>query len=105
MKEKIELTQAVFEQLLDWLDANRDSRRVVQTTLQKTLREAAGAELIFTTGLPREPGFFGEMSEKFLKLLLPKAPAQLDLSALFVAMFSEQADADWLLAQATEATA
>ncbi|MGZ3241642.1 MAG: preprotein translocase subunit TatB [Burkholderiaceae bacterium] len=83
--------------LLDWLDANRDSRRVVQTTLQKTLREAAGAELFFTTGLPREPGFFGEMSEKFLKLLLPKAPAQLDLSALFVAMFSGPADADWLL--------
>ena len=24
MKEKIELTQAVFEQLLDWLDADRD---------------------------------------------------------------------------------
>jgi site-specific recombinase len=83
--------------LLDWLDANRDVKRVAQTTLQKTLREAAGAELFFTTGLPREPGFFGEMSEKFLKFLLPKAPAQLDLSALFVAMFSEQADADWLL--------
>ncbi len=82
---------------LDWLDANRDVKRVVQTTLQKTLREAAGAELFFTTGLPREPGFFGEMSEKFLKFLLPKAPAQLDLSALFVAMFSRQADADWLL--------
>jgi site-specific recombinase len=83
--------------LLDWLDANRDSRRVVQTTLQKTLREAAGAELFFTTGLPREPGFFGEMSEKFLKLLLPKAPEQLDLAGLFIAMFSEQADAEWLL--------
>ncbi|MGZ5818944.1 MAG: preprotein translocase subunit TatB, partial [Burkholderiaceae bacterium] len=83
--------------LLDWLDANRDSRRVVQATLQKTLREAAGAELFFTTGLPREPGFFGEMSEKFVKFLLPKAPAQLDLAALFIAMFSEQADAEWLL--------
>jgi site-specific recombinase len=83
--------------LLDWLDANRDVKRVVQTTLQKTLREAGGAELFFTTGLPREPGFFGEMSEKFLKFLLPKAPAQLDLSGLFLAMFSEQADADWLL--------
>lgn len=83
--------------LLDWLDANRDAKRLVRTTLQKTLREAASAELFFTTGLPREPGFFGEMSEKFLKFFLPKAQVQLDLSALFVAMFSGQSDADWLL--------
>jgi site-specific recombinase len=83
--------------LLDWLDANRDTKRVVQTTLQKTLREAGGAELFFTTGLPREPAFFSEMSEKFLKFLLPKAPAQLDLSGLFLGMFSEPGDAEWLL--------
>ncbi|MDB5763341.1 MAG: putative Site-specific recombinase Gcr [Herminiimonas sp.] len=83
--------------LLDWLDSHRDMRRVVQATLQKTLREAVGPELFSATGLPREPAFFGELCERIIKLVLPKPPAQMDLSALFTAMFPEPADADWLL--------
>lgn len=84
--------------LLDWLDAHRDIRRVVQTTLQKTLREAAGPELFSTTGLPREPAFFSELGERVVKLVLPRPPAQHDLAALFAAMFPDPADAAWLLA-------
>lgn len=83
--------------LLDWLDANRDVRRLVQTTLQKTLREAAGPELFSATGLPREPAFFSELGERMVKLILPRPPAQHDLSALFAAMFPDPADADWML--------
>ncbi|QAU33913.1 preprotein translocase subunit TatB [Janthinobacterium sp. 17J80-10] len=83
--------------LLDWLDAHRDIRRVVQTTLQKTLREAAGPELFSTTGLPREPAFFSELGERLVKLVLPRPPAQHDLAALFAAMFPDPADAGWLL--------
>ena len=84
--------------LLDWLDAHRDIRRVVQTTLQKTLREAAGPELFSATGMPREPAFFNELGERAVKLVLPRPPAQHDLSALFAAMFPAPVDADWLLA-------
>lgn len=83
--------------LLDWLDSHRDVRRVVQATLQKTLREAVGPELFCATGLPREPAFFSELSERIVKNMLPKAPAQMDLSALFTSMFPDPADADWLL--------
>jgi site-specific recombinase len=83
--------------LLDWLDAHRDAKRLVQATLQKTLREAVGPELFCATGLPREPAFFNELSERVVKLLLPKPPAQMDLSMLFTAMFPDSADADWLL--------
>lgn len=83
--------------LLDWLDTHREIRRVVQTALQKTLREAVGPELFSATGLPREPAFFSELSERMVKLLLPKPPAQMDLSALFTTMFPEPADGDWLL--------
>ena len=83
--------------LLDWLDEHRDVRRVVQATLQKTLREAAGPELFCATGLPREPGFFNELGDRIAKAILPKAPSQTDLSMLFTAMFPEPADADWLL--------
>lgn len=82
--------------LLDWLDGHREVRRVVQACLQKTLREAAGPELFSATGLPREPAFFAELWERTVKLILPKPPAELDLSMLFTSMFPEPADAEWL---------
>jgi site-specific recombinase len=88
--------QQRIRSLLDWLDAHREVRRVVQATLQKTLREAVGPELFSATGLPREPAFFSDLSERIVKRILPTPPAQ-DLSALFTAMFPERADADWLL--------
>jgi site-specific recombinase len=84
--------------LLDWLDTHRDTRRVVRTTLQKTLREAVGPEIFCATGLPREPAFFGELSDRIVTMALPRLPEQMDLSTLFTAMFPKPSDADWLLA-------
>lgn len=83
--------------MLDWLDSHRDVRRVVQATLQKTLREAVGPELFCATGLPSEPAFFSELSERIAKALLPRAPVQTDLPLLFTSMFPQPADAGWLL--------
>lgn len=83
--------------LLDWLDRNRDTKRVVQATLQKTLREAVGPELFCVTGLPREPAFFSELWERIIRMLLPRPLGKQDLSTLFTAMFPKSADADWLL--------
>jgi len=53
--------------LLDWLDNHRDVRRLVQNSLQKTLREASGPELFSATGLPHEAAFFSELSERVSK--------------------------------------
>ena len=83
--------------LLEWLDQHRDMRRVVQTTLQKTLREASGPELFCVTGLPHEPAFFSELSEHIVGLVLPRPPSTPDLSTLLTAMFPTSEDADWLL--------
>jgi site-specific recombinase len=83
--------------LLDWLDAHRDVRRLVQATIQKTLREAVGPELFTDTGMAREPAFFSELAERAARLLLPPPPARNDLCALFCAMFPDPADAEWLL--------
>ena len=83
--------------LLEWLDVNRDVRRVVQATLHKTLRESVGPELFAGTGLPREPAFFSELLERIVRLAFPRPPALHDLSTLFTAMFPDPADADWLL--------
>lgn len=83
--------------LLDWLDAHRDVRRLVRTTIQKTLREAVGPELFTDTGMPCEPAFLGALWHRAVSLLLPRSPAQRNLSALLIAMFPDPADADWLL--------
>jgi site-specific recombinase len=86
-----------LEILLDWLDQHREVRRTVQTTLQKTLREATGPELFSTTGLPHEPGFFGELAERLARMVLPRHLSPTDLSSLFTAMFPDPDDAAWLL--------
>lgn len=83
--------------LLDWLDGNRDVKQIVQATLRKTLREATGPELFSATGLPRESAFFSELSERMVKLVLPRLVGQQDLSTLFTAMFPDESDAELLL--------
>ncbi|MEO8408653.1 MAG: hypothetical protein ABI476_09510, partial [Oxalobacteraceae bacterium] len=55
--------------LLDWLDAHRDARHLVQLTLQKSLREAAGPELFCATGLPGKQAFIGELFEHLITRL------------------------------------
>lgn len=82
--------------LLDWLDAHREQRRLVQLTLQKSLREAAGPELFCATGLPAKPAFFGELFGHLIAKLLPALPTRMDLSNLVTAMFPDPADAAWL---------
>lgn len=83
--------------LLDWLDAHRDVKQGVQNTLRKTLREATGHELFSSTGMPRESAFFSELSERLVKLVLPRPLGQHDLSTLFTMMFPDVSDAEWLL--------
>lgn len=83
--------------LLDWLDEHRDVRRLVQNSLQKTLRESSGPELFSATGLPHEAAFFSELSERVSKMVLPRHLSPTDMSALFTAMFPDPDDAEWLL--------
>jgi site-specific recombinase len=83
--------------LLDWLDGHRDIKRLAQTAIQKTLREAVGPEIFSSTGLPREPALVNELFEHAIKFVLPKPPAPQDLSSLFTAMFPDASDAEWLL--------
>lgn len=83
--------------ILDWLDSHRDVRRVVQQTLQKTLREAQGPELFSMTGLSSRTVFFGELLERLTNRIVPKTLSQTDSSTLFRAMFPDPDDAQWLL--------
>ncbi|RXZ38472.1 preprotein translocase subunit TatB [Oxalobacteraceae bacterium CAVE-383] len=83
--------------LLTWLDGNREVRRTVQMTLQRTLREASGPELFSATGLPYESAFFSELTERVATALLPRHLSPSDLPALFTAMFPASSDAQWML--------
>jgi site-specific recombinase len=83
--------------LLEWLDQHREVRRLVQMTLQRTLREATGPELFSATGLPRETSFFSELAERIATAVLPRHVSSSDLSGLFTAMFPASADAQWIL--------
>jgi site-specific recombinase len=83
--------------LLKWLERHRAVRRVVQMTLQRTLREATGPELFSATGLPYESAFFSELSERVATAILPRRLSSSDLSALFTAMFPAPSDAQWIL--------
>src|SRR5450830_1232773 len=86
-----------LQAMLDWLDANRDVRRLVQHSLQKTLREASGPELFSVTGLPHESAFFSELTERAFKMLLPRHLSPNELPTLLAAMFPDPQDAEWLL--------
>jgi site-specific recombinase len=83
--------------ILDWLDNHRDVRRLVQMTLQKTLRETQGPELFSMTGLSKRSVFFGELFERLTNRIMPKALVQTDTTTLFMAMFPDPEDAQWLL--------
>ncbi|MBB3213280.1 site-specific recombinase [Herbaspirillum sp. Sphag1AN] len=94
---KINLRDAKLRSLLDWLDLHRDVRRQVQVCLQRTLREAGGAELFSVTGLPHEAAFFSELTERALRRILPRHLSPSELPNLFAAMFPAIDDAQWLL--------
>ena len=90
--------------LLDWLDSHRDVRRLVQTAIQKTLREAIGPELFAETGMQREPAVLAELASRTMQMLLPRPPGRHDMGALLCAMFPRPADA-LLLRELDPATA
>ena len=82
--------------LLDWLQMNKEVRRVVQAALQKTLREAVGPELFCGAGLPRNTDVLGELLRRAGRLVLPDTLDPGNLSALLLALFPDVKDERWL---------
>ena len=82
--------------LLNVLDRNPGWKASVARTLRATLRETDALELFCETGLPREPGFWGEALERLLQRLLPLDPGRRDLGRLLVSVFPDEASVGWL---------
>lgn len=82
--------------MLDWLQANRETRRLVQAAAQKTLREAIGPEIFCGANLPPRSGVLGTMLRGLGRALIPRALVPGDLSALLLTLFPAEVDARWL---------
>lgn len=68
----------------------------VAATLRSIIHETDALELFSTTGIPGEGGFFQELSERLHSRLLPQAPEDHDLRAVFAAAFRNADDATWI---------
>ena len=82
--------------MLDWLQANRETRRLVQAASQKTLREAIGPEIFCGANLPPRSGVVGTLLRAMGRALIPRALVPGDLSALLLALFPAEVDGRWL---------
>jgi site-specific recombinase len=81
--------------LLNVLDRNPEWRARAARALRATLREMDSLELYGETGLPREPGFWREATERWLRRLLPADPGR-DLGRLILSAFPDEGRIAWL---------
>jgi site-specific recombinase len=81
--------------ILNVLDRNPEWKARAARTLRATLRETDALELYGETGLPREPGFWREATERCLRRLLPADPGR-DLGRLILSAFPDESRIAWL---------
>jgi site-specific recombinase len=82
--------------LLQVLDRNPGQRAAVARMLRSILRDTSALDLFCETGLPREHGFFSEVSIRLSERLLPDRPYSGELGMLFDRLFPHEADPNWI---------
>jgi len=83
---------------LQVLERHPDQRVEVARLLRETLREMDAIGLLCDTGLPRAHAFFQELTDRVSAKLFPALPAPNDLSALFLRLFPDAGDGNWVAA-------
>ncbi|MBP7845269.1 MAG: site-specific recombinase [Proteobacteria bacterium] len=78
------------------LERNPEWKLKVAHTLRSIISESSALDLFCTSGLPEEPGFMSEATERFLLRTLPRPPHDTDLGEIFIMLFPSQEDANWL---------
>ena len=81
---------------LQMLDRNPEWKANVAKVLRSILFEASAADLFSSSGLHQEAGFFSEASNRIQKRILPAPLDTRDFAALFVRLFRDDSDADWI---------
>jgi site-specific recombinase len=92
----VSLQSGRLRRFLDVLDRNEEWKLAVARTLRSIIRETRAVALFSETGLPRQFGFFTEMSERFARKFLPRPPGSAELGALFDRLFPYRDDDRWI---------
>ncbi|HEY1170198.1 MAG TPA: hypothetical protein VGH19_02405 [Verrucomicrobiae bacterium] len=82
--------------LLQTLERNETQRIAVARTLRSVLRDTSALDLFCETGIPREHGFFREVSIRLSERLLPARPYSGELGMLFERLFPDADDPAWV---------
>ena len=92
--ERIQTTRLKY--ILQILDRDPSLKVAVTETLVSILRDTRALELFMHVGVPNQQGFIGEFIERLNLLILPQAPRDEDLIAVFSSTFRFESDADWI---------
>lgn len=82
--------------LLAILARQPEWRLSVARTLRSIVRDSDAVSLLCDTGMPVRTGFLGALLERVEARLVPPAPTQRDLGALFTLMFHSAMEAKWI---------
>lgn len=82
--------------LLHLLDRNPVWKTNVSLIFRSALMEASGLELFSSTGLARESAFFSEAMNRLMRLLLPAPANERELASLFIRIFHNDTDPEWI---------
>jgi len=87
--------------LLGVLERQPESKAAFAATLRAALGHRDAFDLLIETGMPREAGFLGELSNRMFAKILPEPPPT-DLAGIFVQVFPAREDADLVAGVASE---
>lgn len=87
------------------LERHPDLKARVSQTISSVLLETESLQLFSQLGLSQEHGFFAEAANRLSRKILPTPFNETDLSELFIRIFRDERDADWIerLDEATSA--
>ncbi|MFY0571526.1 site-specific recombinase [Archangium lansingense] len=82
--------------LLRVLETRASAREPVAVLVREVMAATSGLKLFSQVGLPAGLGFFGEVSDRLARRLLPTPPEDHQLSELLLRLFPVPQDASWL---------
>lgn len=85
-----------FRFLFNYLEKNPEASLNLAHTLQELISPGGAVSLYCLTGLSENHGFVGELSNRIVQKVLPKAFAEKDLSEVFKVLFTIEEDALWI---------
>ena len=87
---------ARLKYVLQVLDRNPSLKQKTAASLRSIIQDPRALEMFMNVGIPNQLGFIGELGERLNLLLLPQAPRDHDLVAVFSETFRRGSDPEWI---------